>query len=127
MQQFPKTKETKEHFARFSGKVLRGCCRCTVLNKVENRTTKTFDKGISHSIYKACLCMDCMTISLIPLEDQMIQINVSILYANTTGFIVIVEEKNMQTPYFQRKWTIRRVFCYGNELLWLHLSTNKDS
>lgn len=66
--------------------------------------------------------------SLIPLEDQMIQINVSVLYANTTGFIVIVwQKKNMQTPQFQRKWTIRRVFCYGNELLWLHRCTNKDS
>lgn len=33
----------------------------------------------------------------------------------------------MQTPHFQRKWTIRRVFCYGNEPLWLHASANKDS
>lgn len=33
----------------------------------------------------------------------------------------------MQTAYFQRKWRLRRVFRYGNELLWLHLSTNKDS
>ena len=68
-----------------------------------------------------------MIINLVPLEDQMIQINVSIPYANTTGFIVVVGEKNMQTLHFQRKWTIRRVFCYGNELLWLHLSANKDS
>ena len=44
MQQFQKTKETKEHFARFFGKVVRGCCRCAVLNKVENRTTKTSEK-----------------------------------------------------------------------------------
>lgn len=75
------------------------------------------------------LCaIDSATISLIPLEDQVIQINVSIPYANTTGFIVIVRgKKNMQTSHFQRKWTIRRGFCYGNELLWLHLSTTKDS
>lgn len=33
-----------------------------------------------------------MTISLIPLEDQVIQINVSILYANTASFIAIVGE-----------------------------------
>lgn len=72
--------------------------------------------------------VDSTAVSLIPLEDQMIQINVSVLYANTAGFIVIVgEKKNMQTPYFQRKWTIRRGFCYGNALLWLHTSTNKDS
>lgn len=33
----------------------------------------------------------------------------------------------MQTPYFKRQWTIRRVFCDGNEPLRLHLSANKDS
>lgn len=72
-----------------------------MFSKVENRTTKTFDKGVSHSIYKALVCIDSMTISLIPLEDQMIQINVSILYANTTGFIVIVEEKTCKHPIFR--------------------------
>lgn len=62
----------------------------------------------------------------------MIQINVSVFYANATGFMVIAREregrkKNMQTPWFERKWTIRRVFCYGNELPRLHVSTNKGS
>lgn len=52
MQPFQKTKETKEHFARFSCKVLRACCRCAVLNKVENRPTKTFDKEVPESSYK---------------------------------------------------------------------------
>lgn len=60
-----------------------------------------------------------MAISLAHWEDQMIKINVSILYANSTWFIVTVRGKNRQTLlsyYFQRKWTIRRVFHYGNEL-----------
>lgn len=48
------------------------------------------------------LCsIDTMIINLVPLEDQMIQINVSTLYANTTGFIVVMGEKNMQTPIFR--------------------------
>lgn len=33
----------------------------------------------------------------------------------------------MQTTCFQREMEIRRVFCYGNEPLRLHLSANKDS
>lgn len=74
--------------ARFSCKVLRACCRCAVLNKVENRTTKAFDKEISESSYMTLECN--RQHDLIPLEDQMIQINVSVLYANTTGVIVIV-------------------------------------
>lgn len=63
----------------------------------------------------------------------MIQINVSVFYANVIGFMVIAREegsekkKNMQTRRFERKWTIRRVFCYGNKLLPLHASANKGS
>ncbi len=45
--------------------------------------------------------IDSMTISLIPLEDQIIQINVSIHYANTTGFIVIVQKKHANTLFSQ--------------------------
>lgn len=64
----------------------------------------------------------------------MIQINVSVFYANATGFMVIAREeggekklkkKNMQTRWLERKWTIRRVFCYGNEPPRLHASANK--
>lgn len=99
-----------------------------MLNKVENSTTKTFDGEISRGSVTTFVCA---TASLIPSEDQVIQINVSTLYANTAGFTVIVGGggggKNMQTPYFKRQWTIRRVFCDGNEPLRLHLSANKDS
>lgn len=49
---------------------------------------KTFDKEIYESGYKTCKCN--RKHDLIPLEDQMIQINVSVLYANTTGFSIIV-------------------------------------
>lgn len=50
----------------------------------------------------------------------MIHINVSILYANTADFSNTLFSVEMDI-------TITRVFCYGNELLWLHLSANKDA
>lgn len=60
-----------------------------MLNKVENRTIKSFDKEVSHGSYKTGAADDT-TVSLILLQAQRIQINVSILYANTTGFIIVV-------------------------------------
>lgn len=74
-------------------------CRCAVLNKVENSTTKTFDREISRG---SVTTLVCVTASLIPSEDQVIQINVSTLYANTTGFTVIVggEEKKHANTLF---------------------------
>lgn len=46
-----------------------------------------------------------MTVSLIPLEDQVIQINASVLYANATSFIVIVGEqkKHANTLFSEEK------------------------
>lgn len=74
-------------------------CRCAVLNKVENSTTKTFDGEISRGSVTTFVCP---TASLIPSEDQVIQINVSTLYANTAGFTVIVgaggEKKTCKHP-----------------------------
>lgn len=50
---------------------------------------KTFDIQISRS-GKETRAVDNVTVSLILSEQQMIHINVSILYANTTGLIVVV-------------------------------------
>lgn len=43
------------------------------------------------------------------------------------GFIVVVVGKTCKHLIFRGNGTIRRVFCYGNERLWLHVSVNKDS
>lgn len=57
----------------------------------------------------------------------MIQINVAILYANTTSFTIVVGVKTHKHPVFRGNGQSEGFFFYGNELLQLHLSTNKDA
>lgn len=92
MQQFQKTKETKEHFAS-SCAVLRRCWRCSVLNKMENRTTKILTK----KNLKVATWLLCATVNWIFLRVSDNPINVSILYANTAGFTLVMRVKKKHT------------------------------
>lgn len=111
MQQFQKTKETKAHLARFSCKALRACCRCAVLNKVEKRgTTKAFDKEISESSYVTLGRNRQTWPDTFRGSDDPNKCFRSLCKCHRRR-CNCVRKENIQTPYFQRKWTIRRVFA----------------
>lgn len=97
-----------------------------MLNNVENRQTKTFDEDCSQ------LRSAIGDMGPIPSEHQMMPINVSILCANSDRFLVIVCVCGGGThPHTNSRVSeetdSQKGFCYGNEALRLHLSTNKDS